>query len=64
MRCLSCNDLLNEYEATKRYRSSGQYLDLCKDCSSYTSEVEIDARTDLKWLIDDPVSQEFELWRD
>jgi hypothetical protein len=62
MRCISCNDLLSDYETTRKYRSTGVYLDLCVSCGSYVSEIEIDARKDLKWLIDDVACQE-ESWQ-
>jgi len=57
MRCMSCNELMNDYEATRRYRSTNEYLDLCRYCSSHVSEIEIDDRAELKCLID-----EVELW--
>ena len=59
MRCISCNDLMNDYESSRRYRNTNNFLELCVSCSSYVSEIEIDARTDLKWLIDDVPSQEY-----
>lgn len=35
MRCLSCNRRLNDEEATRKYSSSGAYIDLCNRCFSY-----------------------------
>lgn len=32
MRCLSCNKLLSDKEATRAYKSTGEYLDLCDHC--------------------------------
>lgn len=32
MRCLSCNRRLSEYDATVKYASSGEFLDLCRNC--------------------------------
>lgn len=32
MRCLSCNTLLNDREATRKYASSGTFIDLCNGC--------------------------------
>ena len=32
MRCLACNDLLKDYEATRRSLVTGEFLDLCNDC--------------------------------
>ena len=32
MRCIACDALLSEYEATKRAALSGDYVDLCNEC--------------------------------
>ena len=32
MRCRSCDDNLTDFEATRRYSSSGDYIDLCSRC--------------------------------
>jgi hypothetical protein len=32
MRCLSCNVVLSDKEATRKYASSGTYVDLCDHC--------------------------------
>lgn len=32
MRCLSCNCALSDKEATRKYASSGTFIDLCDDC--------------------------------
>lgn len=32
MRCLSCNCALNDHEATRKYASSGEFVDLCDRC--------------------------------
>lgn len=32
MRCLSCNTVLNKYEATRKYTNTGEFLDLCSSC--------------------------------
>jgi hypothetical protein len=32
MRCLSCNCQLNDHEATRKYASSGTFIDLCDHC--------------------------------
>lgn len=49
MRCLACNALLTDFEATRKSAMSAQFLDLCNHCYSYTSE-DIDTidRMDLK----------------
>jgi hypothetical protein len=32
MRCLSCDRKLNDYERTRKYASSGTFVDLCNRC--------------------------------
>jgi len=32
MRCAACNDLLTDYEATRKSLVTGDYLDLCTKC--------------------------------
>lgn len=32
MRCLSCNDLLNDRESTRKSSITNQYIDLCDQC--------------------------------
>lgn len=32
MRCLSCNKLLSDHEATRKYATSGTFVDLCNGC--------------------------------
>lgn len=38
MRCLSCNRILSDQEATRRGASSGDFLDLCNHCYSTIAE--------------------------
>lgn len=37
MRCLSCNNRLNNRESTRKYASSGTFVDLCDRCFSTVS---------------------------
>jgi hypothetical protein len=32
MRCIACNALLSDYEATRKSQTTGEYLDLCNHC--------------------------------
>lgn len=32
MRCKSCNSALTDYEATRKYHDTHEYVDLCNDC--------------------------------
>lgn len=38
MRCVACNKLLNNREATRKGVNTGEYLDLCDDCFSTVSD--------------------------
>ncbi len=53
MRCLACNKLLNDYEATRKYESTGEFVDLCNGCFG---------ESDVKYLptLDRPDLQEYE----
>lgn len=48
MRCLSCNALLSDFEATRRLVLTDEFLDLCNRCFSTISEdLHTIERTDL-----------------
>lgn len=38
MRCLSCNCQLNDHEATRKYASTGTFIDLCDRCFGYIED--------------------------
>ena len=38
MRCYSCNTLLNDWEATRRCASTGDFLDMCNKCYKDVSQ--------------------------
>lgn len=38
MRCLACDKRLNDRESTRKYASSGTFVDLCDRCFSTISE--------------------------
>jgi len=38
MRCISCNEVLSDYEASRRSVRTRQYLDLCNDCFKYVRD--------------------------
>jgi hypothetical protein len=52
MRCLACNNILNDYEATRR-SYQGEFLDLCSHCRPSASATEaLRTREDLKHVCD------------
>lgn len=50
MRCLACNKALTDYEATRRFSESKEFVDLCNHCfySGVSDEVNFDERNDLE----------------
>lgn len=38
MRCLACDKRLNEREATRKYASTGTFIDLCNGCFATVAE--------------------------
>jgi hypothetical protein len=49
MRCLSCNKNLTDFESTRKYASTGEYLDLCNRCySDIQDDVDTVIRPDLQ----------------
>lgn len=58
MRCISCNDALTDYESTRKYVSTGIYLDLCLGCSGHVPDIKIDDRKDLRtFMAEDTVME-------
>ena len=39
MRCYSCDCLLSDFEATRKSKTTGEYLDLCNSCFSEVADV-------------------------
>ena len=48
MRCLACNKRLSEFEATVKYASTGEPLDLCTSCRVFVGNIQLVEREDLK----------------
>ena len=55
MRCLACNKALTDYEATRRFTESKEFIDLCNHCfySGVSDDVNFDERQDLEEVSDD-----------
>lgn len=41
MRCCACDKILNDYERTKKYTGSHEYVDLCNECTRYLVESDV-----------------------
>ena len=49
MRCLACQRILSDFEATRRYSESQEFLDLCDSCyECVRGSFEVTERPDLK----------------
>ena len=53
MRCIACDVELTDYEATRRYAASREFVDLCNNCSAVSLyDVAVIDREDLRTLAD------------
>lgn len=60
MRCLSCNALLSDFEATRKSAITNEYFDLCNHCYYAISEdVTALERTDLEHEEDMVINDDF-----
>jgi len=58
MHCLSCNNPLTDFEATKK-TTDGEYLDLCNAChGTINDDIDVDVRYDLMTERDTVLLQE------
>ena len=49
MRCLSCNCILSDYEATRKSAQTNMFIDLCNRCYGYIEDdVDVVDRPDLE----------------
>jgi hypothetical protein len=48
MRCKACDKLLSDFEATRKYEKSKEFVDLCNDCFRYVPDVQVKERPDLQ----------------
>ena len=60
MKCLSCDVILNDYESTKKYASTGDYIDLFGACFASSDVPLLDTldRPDLSSFIMDEVEED------
>ena len=60
MRCLSCNNVLSDYESTRKYKSTKTFIDLCTSCfiQSDLKLSEVTDRLDLKHNSDEDIDNE------
>jgi len=51
MRCIGCNKELTDFEATRKYADSEEFIDLCNDCFVHTNIKAVE-RHDLMTIAD------------
>ena len=60
MRCLACNALMSDFEATRKSVNTNEYIDLCNHCYySISDDVNALERTDLEHEEDMVVTDDF-----
>lgn len=54
MRCKACDKVLNEFELTRKFSNSGEFVDLCGGCGKFLveDEVTIEGNLDYAHLAD------------
>lgn len=48
MRCQCCNRVLNDFESTRRSKSTGDFLDMCNKCVKESGPIAVVVRSDLE----------------
>ena len=43
MRCVACDKILTDYELTKKFSGSGEFVDMCNECSRFLVEDDLTA---------------------
>ena len=53
MKCLSCDCVLSDFEATRKSATTGEFLDMCNNCfETIKYDVQVLERQDLKQYVD------------
>ena len=54
MRCKACDKIMSDYELTRKFSDSGQFVDLCSYCSSFIKDDDLlmEGNMDLAHLSD------------
>ena len=64
MKCLACDHILSDYEATRRYTESKEFIDLCNKCfnSGVSEQINYSERNDLEEAEDDTYDSWWDYW--
>lgn len=49
MRCAACDKILNEFELTRRFSESNEFVDMCMSCSRFLEEDDITVQGNLDY---------------
>ena len=62
MKCLACDVVLSDFEATRKFTESGTYVDLCNKCffSGVADDVNFSDREDLLTNSDEDIFEELQ----
>lgn len=54
MRCKACDKIMTDYELTKKFSGSGEFVDLCNECSRFLADDDLTEMGNLNYanLID------------
>lgn len=42
MRCICCNEALTDFEATRKFKKTNKFMDMCGECATYLPISSID----------------------
>ena len=49
MRCAACDKILNDFELTRRFSESNEFVDMCLSCSKFLEEDDITVQGNLNF---------------
>lgn len=49
MRCKACDKIMSNYELTKKFDGSGEFVDLCNECSRFLIDDDLTAMGNLEY---------------
>ena len=49
MRCVACDKILNDYELTRKFTGSGEFVDLCNGCGKFLIEDDVTVEGNLDY---------------
>jgi hypothetical protein len=61
MRCKACDKALSDFESTRKYPESNEYVDLCNVCyATIQEDIETEEREDLRDETDNDIEFNFD----